>query len=237
MSPAVASPRPWRYSTPFAHQPPQFLGGEAIRPALADAGGNLAEEGVHQGVDPRLHVAQREVGGHQPHAAIDVVAHAARRDDAAFQRIGRADAADAEAVAPVDIGHGQAGHLDARQEGDVGHLLRGLVVADLLDELFIGEDAAFGAHADLVRLRDPPDAFGDLFQRAVIAGFGHGGVPLLKNDEFQMMKSPAYTRREAVPVIVRRTLLPGLRFVSASSLSILRAAASTDSPAVSCHAI
>ena len=34
--------------------------------------------------------------------------------------------ADGESIAPVDVGHGQTGHLDPRQVGDVGHLLGGL---------------------------------------------------------------------------------------------------------------
>ena len=72
---------------------------------------------------------------HQPHAAIDVVAHTARRDHAPFLRIGCANAADAEAIAPMDIGHREAGILDARQKGDVRHLLRRLILADRLDQL------------------------------------------------------------------------------------------------------
>ena len=115
---------------------------------------------------PRLDLVQRQVRAHQPHAAIDVVADAAGRDHAPFGRIGRADAADAEAVAPMDVGHGEAGHLDARQKGHVGHLLRGLIVANLLDQPLVGEDPPFDPHADLIALGNPPGALVDLFQRA-----------------------------------------------------------------------
>ena len=62
----------------------------------------------------------------QAHPAVDVVAHAAGGDDALFQVEGR-HAADGEAVAPVDVGHGQGGAHDPRQGCDVGHLLQALV--------------------------------------------------------------------------------------------------------------
>ena len=90
-----------------------------------------------------------------------------------FGRIGGRHAADAEAVAPVDVGHGQAGHLDARQKGDVGHLFRRLVVADLLDQPLVGEDSPFDPHPDLVALRNPPAALVDLFERSAVALFRH----------------------------------------------------------------
>ena len=51
-----------------------------IPPALADAGGDVAEELVHQGPDPVLDVVPHQIGPEQSDAAVDVVAHAARRD-------------------------------------------------------------------------------------------------------------------------------------------------------------
>ena len=149
----------------FGQQAAEFLAVEQIRAARAHAGRNAAEERVHQLADPRLTSATREIGAHQPHAAVDVVADAAGRDHAAFGRIGGRDAADAEAVAPVDVGHGQAGHLNARQKGHVGHLLGRLVGADLLDQPLVGEDAAFDLHPHFVALRNPPGALVDLLQR------------------------------------------------------------------------
>ena len=101
--------------------------------------GNVGEQFVDQRFQMRLHFGQLQIRAHHAHAAVDVVAHAAGRDHAPFVRIGRANAADAEAVAPVNIGHGQAGHLNAGQRGDVGHLLAGLVVADLLDQHVVGD--------------------------------------------------------------------------------------------------
>ena len=117
-----------------------------------------------------------EVRPHQADAAIDVVADPAGRNHAPFGRIGRAHAADAEAVSPMDIGHGEAGHLDARQRGHVGHLLGRLVVANLLDQPFVGEDAPLDPHPDLVAFGNPPEAGVDLFQRTGISLLGHGSL-------------------------------------------------------------
>ena len=135
---------------------------KTIPPALADAGGNIAEELIDQRPDPVLDVVPRQVGSEQPDAAIDVVADAARRDDAPLLRVGRRHAADAEAIAPVDIGHGQAGLLNARQGRHVDHLLGPLVLLDLLDQRLIGEDQAIDPHVLAVALwesstgTDPP---------------------------------------------------------------------------------
>ena len=74
----------------------------------------------------------------------------------------------------MDVGHGQAGHLNAGEEGDVGHLLGGLVVADLLDQAVVGEDPPLDPHPRLVAAGNPPGALVDLFKRAGITLLGHG---------------------------------------------------------------
>ena len=66
----------------------------------------------------------------------------------------------------MDVGHGQAGHLNAGQKGDVGHLLRGLIAANLLDQPLVGKDPPFNAHAQLVALRNTPATLVNLLQRA-----------------------------------------------------------------------
>ena len=119
---------------PFRHQPGQLRLVELIASALADAGGNVAKELIHQRPDPILDVAPRQVGAQQPHAAVDVVADAAGRDHAPFLGVGRGHSADAEAITPVDVGHGQAGLLDAGQGRHVDDLLGPLVLLDLLDQ-------------------------------------------------------------------------------------------------------
>ena len=153
---------------PFGHQLAEFLGIEAILAAAADAGRHLAKQLFDQRLEVRLDVVEHQVRAHQPHAAVDVVADAAGRDHAPFGRIGRAHAADAEAVAPMNVGHGQAGVLNARQKRDVGHLLGGLIVLDRVDQLVVGEDQAIDAHARLVRFGNPPASVVDALERSVV---------------------------------------------------------------------
>src|SRR4029077_15272684 len=116
----------------------------------------------------RLDLAVGEGGTDQADAAGYVVPDAARRDDAPLVGGGRGHAADAEAVAPVDVGHRQAGMLDAGQERHVGDLLGRLVLLELLHEAVVGEDETIHAHAGLVALGDPPAAVIDALERAVI---------------------------------------------------------------------
>src|SRR5262249_13825552 len=87
---------------------------------------------------------------------IYIIANAARGDDPAVVRVGGANAADAETVAPVDIWHGQAGVLDARQERHIGDLIRGLVGLELFQQALVGKDQTIDAHALLVAFGDPP---------------------------------------------------------------------------------
>ena len=117
----------------FAHQLPKFRLGESVLAFSARAGGDVLEQSVDQTFHVRLDVLVKQVRAKQPHSAVDVVPDAAGRDDSAFVGIGRADAADRESVAPVDVRHGQAGELDPWQSGDIGYLVRSLIVTHLLD--------------------------------------------------------------------------------------------------------
>ena len=110
--------------------------------------GDVGEQGVHQGFHPGRHLLPAQPRAEQAHPAVDVVAHAAGGDDALVQVEGR-HAADGEAVAPVDVGHGQGGAHDPRQGGDVGHLLEALVCLDRREHLFGAKDQPPGAHLAL----------------------------------------------------------------------------------------
>src|SRR5260221_11670143 len=101
---------------------------------LADSGRDLPKKLFDQRPELHLHVAVEEVRAHEADGAVDVVADAPGRDYAAFLRIGGADTADANAVAPVNIRHCQAGELDTRQVRDVGDLVRRLVRLELLEK-------------------------------------------------------------------------------------------------------
>ena len=118
-------------------------------------------------LDARLDVGGRQVRPDEADAAVDVVADAAGRDDAALRRVGGRHAADRKPVAPVDVGHGQAGPLDAGERGHVGHLLGGVVVADLLDQRGVGVDDAVDPHAGLVGAGNPISIAADIFERPV----------------------------------------------------------------------
>ena len=134
----------------LGHQPGELGLIELVAPALADAGGNVAEKLFHQRPDPILDLAEFEVRAQQADTAVDVVADAAGGDDAPFLGVGRRHSADAEAVAPVNIGHGQAGLLDAGQRRHVGDLLGALVALDLLDQRLVREDDAVDAHVSAI---------------------------------------------------------------------------------------
>ena len=150
-------------------------------PALAHAGGDIAEELVHQGPDLVLDVAPLEVGPEQSDAAVDVVADAPRRDHPALLRVRRGHAANAKAVAPVNIRHGQAGLLDSRQGRHVHDLLGPLVLLDLFDELIVGEDQAIDPHVLAVAHGDLPLARPHLLEGAgVSSALGHGSLPGLR---------------------------------------------------------
>src|SRR3954452_5149628 len=120
-----------------------------------------------------LHVPVVKVGPDQTYPAIDIVAHASGRYYTSLIGVGGADAADAEAVAPVDVGHGQAGVLNAGQESDIGHLVRRLIFLDLGQQARVAEDEAVDAHARLVAFGEAPAALIDLLQRAVVGLFRH----------------------------------------------------------------
>src|SRR6185369_13428037 len=94
----------------------------------------------------RAHVRSVEPGTQETDAAVDVEADAARRDHA-LVRVDGGDAADGEAVAPVEVGHGERVADDAGQVRDVHHLRERGVVAQLAHELIAGVDAPGHAHA------------------------------------------------------------------------------------------
>src|SRR5437879_5891105 len=135
---------------------------------LADPGRHPAEQLIDERAQVRLDIAVEEVASTQTYTTIYIVPHPARRTDAPLIRVGRTDAADAEAVAPVNVRHGQAGVLNARQERHVGHLVGRLVGLELFEHLLAGKDQAIDAHARFIALGNPPAAGIDLLQRAAI---------------------------------------------------------------------
>src|SRR5579859_3854661 len=144
---------------PFGEESFQFASVELVSARPSDAGWNVAEQIFDKFAQVRLNITIEKIGTNQSDAAIYIVADSARRNHSIFGWIGRGDTTYAEAVAPVNIRHRQAGRLNARQEGDIRHLLRRLVITKLCDGGFVREDNPIDLHARLVALRDSPTTF------------------------------------------------------------------------------
>jgi hypothetical protein len=137
------------------HEVELGIGEAEVGARRAHAGGDRAEELVDQRLEPRADLLDRERAREQAHAAVDVVADAARRDHPAVGVEG-GDAADREAVPPVDVGHGDRGADDPRQAGDVGDLGERLVPFEVAHLGFGGEDQPVGPHAPMARQAPAP---------------------------------------------------------------------------------
>src|SRR5262249_16011760 len=94
---------------PLREQPRHLAAAELVTARLAGGGGNVLEEAIDQLAQMVLHFAVEEIRPDQTYAAVDIVAHPPRRYHTSVIRIRRAHAADAEAVAPMNIRHGQTG--------------------------------------------------------------------------------------------------------------------------------
>ncbi len=163
-----------------------------VVPARPDAGGDAGEQPVHQPRQERLDRLPAPRPGEQPHAAVDVVAHPARRDDP-LVGVHRRHSADREAVAPVDVRHGDRGAEDAGQVGDVGDLVEAGVVAQLGHQLVAGVDDAVDAHA--AAARQPPAVVVEAFER----GHGPGRRAERRAPTRRRRPSPSRCRRPRAP--------------------------------------
>ena len=126
---------------------------------LSDTGRNGFVQPCDEVFQDRADFVLDEVSTQQPDTAVDVEAHTAGRDDAVLHA-GRRDAADREAVAPVDVGHRHRGADYAREKRDVGDLLHRPIFLDLGHQPLAGEYDARDAHAlHVVRGQLPHLAF------------------------------------------------------------------------------
>src|SRR6266511_2366035 len=109
---------------------------EGDRARGADARRDVAVELGGDRVEARAHDLFLEACRHDADAAVDVVADSARGDGAVL-RVDRRDAADREAVSPVDVRHREGEAEDAGEVRDVRDLLEGRIVrrgrADAVD--------------------------------------------------------------------------------------------------------
>ena len=94
--------------------------------------------------------------GEEPDAAVDVVTHAARRDDS-VRGLRRRDPSDREPVSLVHVRHRERGVDDPGQRGHVLELLERLVVADRVEQLLVGEHPRRDAHVRTRLARNLPE--------------------------------------------------------------------------------
>lgn len=90
--------------------------------------GDEAVEGIGQLPLAGEEILQGEMGGQKAYPTVDVKSHASRAHHPPFLGVEGRHPPDGEAVAPVDVGHGQGGFHDPRQGGHVHELLQGSVV-------------------------------------------------------------------------------------------------------------
>ena len=137
-------------------QPVERRGLEPQAAAPAGARRDPAGDLVHERLATVAELVGLQAEREQPHAAVDVVADPARRDDAV--RHGRRDhAAHREAVPLVDVRHRERRVDDPGQCRRVLQLLEGAVVRDRGEELFVCEDARGHAHVGTRLHGDLPD--------------------------------------------------------------------------------
>ncbi len=133
--------------------PVRLDGVERDRPFAADPRRDVARELVREVFLHGRQVAHGEPGEHRAHAAGNVEADAARRNDPALAGIECRHPANGEAVAPMRVRH-RIGRLhDAGEPRDIGRLLVDLVV-HRADEVLIRKDD--GRHAHAGDRLDPP---------------------------------------------------------------------------------
>ena len=149
-------------------------------PALPGARGNVAEELVHQfaNLRPTLLAGQRTA--EQAHAAIDVKADAAGRNHAVVVRVRGRHAADGEAVALVNVGHGQRPPHDPRQHRHVDRLLEREVFEQVLQQPLVRVDERVRQHSRLRAARHQQAVIIELLQ---LLHFQRHGRPSAKSNQ------------------------------------------------------
>ncbi len=102
---------------------------------------------AHDRLPLDLEIALVEIRRQQPNTTADVESHSTRGDNPTFGNGGCCYPADGKAVAPVDVGHSEAGFNDARKVSDIGHLFGGSVSPDLAHQFLGSEDPSRHAHS------------------------------------------------------------------------------------------
>ena len=140
---------------------------EADGAGAAQAHRDAVVEGVGQFLLHRQDGGPVQAGMQGAHPAGDVEADPTAGNHPALVGVEGRHPADGEAIAPVGVGHGIGGLDDARQAGDVDHLLVHLVV-HVADQGFVAEEDAGDAHGALGL--DAPLGVGELGQGLGVHG-------------------------------------------------------------------
>ena len=129
----------------FAQDPVELGGVEAEVAPPAHARGDRPREIADERLQPVLHLPVAHLGGEEADAAVDVIAHAARRDDAVAGAEG-GHSPDRKPVALVRVGHGVGEAGDSGQCRDVDDLQQRAVAGDLAPQLLVRPDVDGHAH-------------------------------------------------------------------------------------------
>jgi hypothetical protein len=93
----------------------------------------------------------------EPHAAIDVVADAARRNHSVGRARGH-DTSDGKSISLVDIGHCEGGFLHTWERRGVDQLVQGALLDEMPDHRLAGIEPCSDAHIIAEAARDLPCA-------------------------------------------------------------------------------
>mmetsp|Transcript_68787 Transcript_68787/g.212716 ORF Transcript_68787/g.212716 Transcript_68787/m.212716 type:complete len:231 (+) Transcript_68787:1015-1707(+) len=155
----------------------------------AHAHGDVVEERLREALLQGLHVRVEEIRSHQPHAAVDVEANAAGRDDRLrVAHVKGRDVADGKAVAAVDVGQTDGVLADARQGGHVADLLHRGQEASHVGGL-TAEAPQLVEHEPL-QVRVHEELAGDVHVRHEALPDGVHGVRLLRQEPHLFIEGP-----------------------------------------------
>ncbi len=134
----------------------QIIVRQACASRRPDPRGYRGVQGAHHVLHVRADCLRLNRRGQQAHAAVDVVPHPARRDDAVGERRGR-HATDGKAVALVHVWHRHGMAHDPRKRRGVDELLYRAIGQGRVEDSLVGIDAPRHAHVPAPPLGHLPE--------------------------------------------------------------------------------
>ena len=148
---------------PALHHASEIARGERDRARGAHAGGNGRVQRVHEIGEAGAHVVRVEARREETYPTVDVEADRSRAHDTALG-VGRHDAADGQAVALMDIRHGQRRLHDPGERRAIRELVERRFAADARDQRLVGDDEPRDAHTGLGVGRNAPEIGSNLLE-------------------------------------------------------------------------